>query len=70
MTIVLRGMTRQAAEAIDAGERPGDVRVADHYLTEFSAGLGACDARPPRRDSASGRDETSPSRGTSPERRL
>jgi RimJ/RimL family protein N-acetyltransferase len=39
MTIVLRGMTREAAEAILAGERPGDVRVADDYPTEFSAGV-------------------------------
>ncbi len=39
MTIVLRGMTRDAAEAILAGERPGDVRVADDYPTEFSAGV-------------------------------
>ena len=39
MTIVLRGMTREAAEAILAGERPGDVRVVDDYPTEFSAGV-------------------------------
>jgi RimJ/RimL family protein N-acetyltransferase len=39
MTIVLRGVTRQAAEAILAGERPGDVRVADDYPTEFSTGV-------------------------------
>ena len=39
MTIVLRRMTREAAEAIRAGERPGDVRVADDYPTEFSAGV-------------------------------
>jgi RimJ/RimL family protein N-acetyltransferase len=39
MTIVLHGMTREAAEAILAGERPGDVRVADDYPTEFSAGV-------------------------------
>jgi hypothetical protein len=32
MTIVLREMTREAADAILAGERPGDVRVADTYL--------------------------------------
>jgi Acetyltransferase (GNAT) domain len=38
MTIVLRGVTREAAEAILAGERPGDVRVADDCPTEFSAG--------------------------------
>jgi ribosomal-protein-alanine N-acetyltransferase len=39
MTIVLRGMTRETAAAILAGERPDDVRVADDYPTEFSAGL-------------------------------
>jgi RimJ/RimL family protein N-acetyltransferase len=39
MTIVLRAMTREAAEAILAGERPRDVRVAEDYPTEFSAGM-------------------------------
>jgi RimJ/RimL family protein N-acetyltransferase len=39
MAIVLREMTREAAEAILAGERPGDVRVADPHPTEFSAGV-------------------------------
>ena len=39
MTIVLREMTRESAEAILAGERPGDVRVADDYPTEFSMGV-------------------------------
>jgi RimJ/RimL family protein N-acetyltransferase len=39
MTIVLREVTRGAADAILAGERPGDVRVADDYPTEFSAGV-------------------------------
>jgi hypothetical protein len=39
MTLVLREMTREAADAILAGERPGDVRVADDYPTEFSAGV-------------------------------
>src|SRR5919108_1026388 len=39
MTIVLREMTREAADAILAGGRPGDVRVADDYPTEFSAGV-------------------------------
>jgi len=38
MTIVLREIPREAADAILAGERPGDVRVADDYPTEFSAG--------------------------------
>jgi RimJ/RimL family protein N-acetyltransferase len=37
MPIVLREMTPAAAEAIVAGERPGDVCVADDYPTEFSA---------------------------------
>ena len=39
MTIVLREVTRSAADAILAGERPADVRVADDYPTEFSAGV-------------------------------
>jgi RimJ/RimL family protein N-acetyltransferase len=39
MTVELRHMTREAADAILAGERPGDVRVADDYPTEFSAGV-------------------------------
>jgi RimJ/RimL family protein N-acetyltransferase len=39
MGIVLREMTRVAADAILAGERPGGVRVADDYPTEFSAGV-------------------------------
>src|SRR5215216_2565139 len=39
MTIVLRKMTREAADAILAGARPVDVRVADDYPTEFSAGV-------------------------------
>ena len=39
MTIVLREVTREAADAILAGERPADVRVADDYPTEFSAGV-------------------------------
>jgi RimJ/RimL family protein N-acetyltransferase len=39
MTIVLREMTRDAADAVLAGERPDDVRVADDYPTEFSAGV-------------------------------
>jgi hypothetical protein len=42
MTIVLREMTRDAADAILAGERPGGVRVADDYPTEFSAGVARC----------------------------
>ena len=39
MTIVLREVSRDAADAILAGERPADVRVADDYPTEFSAGV-------------------------------
>src|SRR4051794_20195024 len=39
MTIVLREIQREAADAIVAGERPADVRVADDYPTEFSAGV-------------------------------
>ena len=45
MMIVLRGVTREAAEAILAGERPGDARVADDYPTEFSEGLARRRAR-------------------------
>src|ERR671925_1925470 len=39
MTIVLREIPREAADAIIAGERPADVRVADDFPTEFSAGV-------------------------------
>jgi hypothetical protein len=39
MTIVLREMTRDAADAILAGERPGGVRVAENHPTEFSVGV-------------------------------
>jgi RimJ/RimL family protein N-acetyltransferase len=39
MTIVLRGLTRETAAAILAGEPPGDVHVADDYPTEFSEGV-------------------------------
>ena len=39
MAIVLREITRQAADAIRAGERPTDVLVADDYPTEFSVGV-------------------------------
>jgi RimJ/RimL family protein N-acetyltransferase len=42
MPIVLREMTREAAHALLAGERPGGVRVADDYPTEFSAGVAQC----------------------------
>ena len=39
MTIVLREVMRDAADAILAGERPAGVRVADDYPTEFSVGV-------------------------------
>lgn len=39
MLIALREMTREAADAILAGERPDDVRVAADYPTEFSASV-------------------------------
>ena len=42
MTIVLREIRCEAAAAILAGERPGDVRVADGYPTEFSVGVARC----------------------------
>ena len=42
MAIVLHEMTREAADAILAGERPGEVHVADDYPTEFSAGVAQC----------------------------
>jgi hypothetical protein len=42
MTIVLREMTRDAADAILAGERPAGMRFADDYPTEFSAGVARC----------------------------
>lgn len=38
MPIVLREITRDAADAIVAAERPGHVRVADDYPTEFPRG--------------------------------
>jgi RimJ/RimL family protein N-acetyltransferase len=39
MMIALREVTREAGDAILAGEQPADVRVADDYPTEFSAGV-------------------------------
>jgi RimJ/RimL family protein N-acetyltransferase len=39
MAIMLRGMSRETAEAVLADERPSDVRVADDYPTEFSVGV-------------------------------
>ena len=37
--IVLREMTREAAEAVDVGERPDDLWFAEDYPTEFSTGV-------------------------------
>ncbi|WP_051898911.1 GNAT family N-acetyltransferase [Sciscionella sediminilitoris] len=37
MLVVLRAMTPAAADAILAGDRPSEVRLADDYPTEFSA---------------------------------
>jgi RimJ/RimL family protein N-acetyltransferase len=42
VTVTLRDITREAADAILGGGRPGDVRVADDYPTEFSAGVARC----------------------------
>ncbi len=39
MTVRLRELTREAADAILAGNRPDGVRVAPDYPTEFSAGV-------------------------------
>ncbi|MFC5064583.1 GNAT family N-acetyltransferase [Actinomycetospora atypica] len=39
MPVTLREMTRRAAEAVAAGERPGDARTADDHPTEFSVGV-------------------------------
>ena len=39
MPIVLRDITRAAADALLVGERPGDVHVAADYPTEFSSGV-------------------------------
>src|ERR1044072_861542 len=39
MTVRLREMSREAADAILAGESPQDVRVAPDYPTEFSVGV-------------------------------
>jgi RimJ/RimL family protein N-acetyltransferase len=40
MSIVLRRISRAAGEALRDGRLPPDVRVADDYPTEFSAGVG------------------------------
>jgi RimJ/RimL family protein N-acetyltransferase len=39
MAIMLREVTRDAADAILAGERPANLHVADDYPTEFSVGM-------------------------------
>src|SRR4051794_6517129 len=39
MSVVLRPISRSAAEALLAGDTPDDVRVADDHPTEFSAGI-------------------------------
>lgn len=38
--VVLRAISAASAEALRAGRNPTDVRVADDYPTEFSAGVG------------------------------
>jgi RimJ/RimL family protein N-acetyltransferase len=40
MSIVLRRISAAAAEALREGRVPPDVRVAEDYPTEFSAGVG------------------------------
>ena len=42
MTIRLREMSREAADAILAGDAPQDVRVTQDYPTEFSFGVAQC----------------------------
>ena len=42
MTVSLREMSREAADAILAGDPPQDVRVAQDYPTEFSVGVAQC----------------------------
>ena len=42
MTVRLREMSREAADAILAGDPPHDVRVAPDYPTEFSIGVAQC----------------------------
>ncbi len=42
MTVRLREMSREAADAILAGDPPHDVRVAPDYPTEFSVGVAQC----------------------------
>ena len=42
MTVRLREMSREAADAILVGDPPHDVRVAQDYPTEFSVGVAQC----------------------------
>ena len=42
MTVRLREMSREAADAILAGGPPDDLRVAQDYPTEFSVGVAQC----------------------------
>ena len=42
MTVRLREMSRDSADAILAGDPPHDVRVAQDYPTEFSVGVAQC----------------------------
>ena len=42
MTVRLREMSREAADAILAGDPPHDVSVAQDYPTEFSVGVAQC----------------------------
>jgi RimJ/RimL family protein N-acetyltransferase len=42
MTVELREMSREAADAVLAGDPPRNVRVARDYPTEFSVGVAQC----------------------------
>jgi RimJ/RimL family protein N-acetyltransferase len=42
MTVRLREMSREAADAVLAGDPPPDVRVAQDHPTEFSVGVAQC----------------------------
>ena len=42
MAVRLREMSREAADAILAGDPPHDVRVAEGFPTEFSVGVAQC----------------------------
>jgi hypothetical protein len=41
MSVLLRPISRAAADAVLAGQPPTDVRVAADYPTEFSSGIAA-----------------------------